>query len=67
MSSYIKVKSGSSIETNRWVAILEENKIPNLVKNAHESGRLAGFGTSGGSVDLYVQESDIEKVEKLFQ
>ncbi|AGC77834.1 putative signal transducing protein [Nonlabens dokdonensis] len=66
MSTYVKVKSGSSIEINRWIAILEENKIPNLIKNAHESGRLAGFGTSGGSVDLYVQEADIKKVEELF-
>ncbi|MEN8816400.1 MAG: DUF2007 domain-containing protein [Nonlabens sp.] len=65
MKEHIKLYTGSSIEVNRLASILEEQKITFIVKNPHESGRLAGFGTSGESVELFVLNSDIEKAQSV--
>ena len=56
MSGYIKLFSGTSILVNRLAYILDEIGIASIVKDNQESGRLAGFGTLGQSVDLLINE-----------
>lgn len=65
MKEHIKLYTGSSIEVNKLAAALEEQKVSFIIKNPHESGRLAGFGTSGESVELFVLNSDIEKAQSV--
>ncbi|CAL2062480.1 putative signal transducing protein [Tenacibaculum sp. 190524A05c] len=64
MSGYIKLFSGTSILVNRLAYILDETGIASIVKDNKESGRLAGFGTLGQSVDLLINESDYEKAKE---
>ncbi|SNR14025.1 putative signal transducing protein [Tenacibaculum jejuense] len=67
MSDYIKLFSGTSIIVNRLAQILNELGITSIVKDNHESGRLAGFGTLGQSVDLLINESDYEKASEALE
>jgi hypothetical protein len=61
----VKVCSGSAIQINKLATLLEEKDIAYIIKNPHESGRLAGFGTSGQSVELYVSQDHVEDAEKI--
>ena len=60
---HIKVFSGSQIFANRLSQLLDEIEVPYLVKDNKEAGRVAGFGTLGNSVDVYIYESDLEKAQ----
>lgn len=60
MKEHIKIFSGNSITTNRLAFLLDEVGITSLVKDIQESGRLAGFGVLGNSVELYIYKSDVE-------
>ena len=60
---HIKVFSGSQILANRLSQLLDEIEVPYLVKDNKEAGRVAGFGTLGNSVDVYIYESDLEKAQ----
>nr|WP_299035500.1 DUF2007 domain-containing protein [uncultured Tenacibaculum sp.] len=61
MNKHIKVFSGSQIFVNRLSQLLNEINVPYLIKDNKESGRLAGFGTLGNSIDVFIYESDVEK------
>lgn len=67
MSEHIRIRTSSSIEINRLVALLDQNNIPSLIKDNVESARAAGFGISQNSVDLYVNDSDFERAQKLIE
>ncbi len=60
MKTHIKLFTGTSILVNRLAQLLEEQNIPSIIRNDEESGRLAGFGTFGDSVELLIFESDKE-------
>jgi len=60
---HIKVFSGSQIFAHRLSQLLDEIEVPYLIKDNKESGRLAGFGTLGNSVDVFIYESDLEKAQ----
>ena len=67
MNDHVKVFSNSAIVIQRIVQLLEDEKIPSLVKDNVESARLAGFGASFFDVELYVYKSDVEKVKALIK
>ncbi len=60
-TSYYKLFSESPIIVNRLRSLLEEEGIDSLVKNQIESARLAGFGVSTQTIDLYIHKADIKK------
>jgi hypothetical protein len=61
----IKIFEGSQIEALGCQNILLENNIESVLKDNIQSGILAGFGTSGMAVELYVNEDDFEKALEL--
>ncbi|REH54700.1 putative signal transducing protein [Tenacibaculum gallaicum] len=63
MNKHIKIFSGSQIFVNRLSQLLNEIEVPYLVKDNKEAGRVAGFGTLGNSVDVFIYESDLEKAQ----
>ena len=65
MKEHTKVYTGTTILTNRLAFLLDEANIATLIKDRHESGRLAGFGTTGGSCELFIYKSDYEVAEKI--
>lgn len=67
MNDYIKILTDSSIVINRVVQLLNEEKIPSIVKDNVESGRLAGFGTSSNDVELFVHKSDVNRAEMIIK
>ncbi|AUC79662.1 hypothetical protein CW736_09925 [Nonlabens sp. MB-3u-79] len=67
MNEHVRIFTGTSIQVNRIASLLEEQNISFLIKNPIESGRLAGFGTSGESVELFVLNSDLKNAEKVLR
>ena len=67
MNEHVRIFTGTSIQVNRIASLLEEQNISFLIKNPIESGRLAGFGTSGESVELFVFNSDLKNAEKVLR
>ena len=67
MNKHVKVFSGTQIFVNRLGYLLDQVKIPYLIKDNQEAGRVAGFGTLGNSVDLFIYESDNEKAQDTIQ
>lgn len=67
MNEYVKILTDSSIIINRISQLLDEEKIPSMVKDNVISARLAGFGTSSNDVELYVYKSDIDKAETIIK
>ena len=67
MNDHVRIFTGTSIQVNRIASLLEEQNISFLIKNPIESGRLAGFGTSGESVELFVLNSDLKNAEKVLR
>lgn len=65
MDEYVKILTDRAIIIYRISQLLEEEKIPSLVKDNFRSARLAGFGTSSNDVDLYVNKADVDKAEKI--
>mgnify|MGYP006081164805 FL=1 len=64
-ATHIKLFSESPIIVNRVRSLLQEQGIGSLVKNQIESARLAGFGVSLDTVDLFILSSDLEKANKV--
>lgn len=60
-SKHIKLHEGSMITLRALQNQLDEENIPSLIKDLHESGRLAGFGTLGDINELYIYEEDQKK------
>ncbi|CAM1345408.1 putative signal transducing protein [Tenacibaculum amylolyticum] len=67
MSDFMKVFSGTSILVNRLAYMLDELGVASMIKDNKESGRLAGFGTLGQSVDLFINPSDFDKAKEAIQ
>ena len=67
MKEHVRLLTDSAIVINRIAQILDENKIPSLIKDNVESARLAGFGTSPNEVHLYVYKSDVDKAKKIIK
>ncbi len=65
MEEHIKIFTGTSILVNRLVFLLNEQNIPSITKNDKESGRLAGFGTTGDSVELHILNTNLEKAKNI--
>ena len=67
MNEHVKVFSNSAIVIDRMVQLLEDEKIPSLVKDNIESARVAGFGASYYDVELYVYKPDVERVVAIIE
>lgn len=65
MKEHIKVFTGTAILVNRLAQLLDEQKIPSIIKDTEESGRLAGFGTTGDSAELHIFDIDIERAKPI--
>lgn len=61
----VKVYSGSEIEVAPVKAVLEEAGINPVVKNNVQSATLAGFGSFGQAIELYVEAYEAEKTKTL--
>ena len=64
-TEYLKIYTSSLIIINSIRNLLAENNIASIVKNHPESARLAGFGSSMDSVELYILKKDLEKSEPI--
>jgi len=65
-NSLILIYTGTELTVNLLKEELEENGISGMIQNDFNSGISAGF--SGGvpsSVDLFIQEFDLEKAEPI--
>lgn len=67
MTDYVKIYSGTSILVNRLAYLLDKRNIASFVKDNKESGRLAGFGTLGMSVNLFVHKEDFDSVSETLE
>lgn len=67
MKEHMHIYTETSILVNRLAFLLDEALIPSIIKNEVESGRLAGFGTTGDAVELYVFQSDIKKAKPIIE
>ena len=63
----MKIFSGSEILATALKMKLEEAGIDTLLKNNIQSGRLAGFGTSGMAVELFIEEIDFGKADPIVE
>lgn len=67
-NSLIRVYSGTELTVNLLKDELESFGIPGMIQNDFNSGISAGFsGGVSSSVDLFIQESDLEKAEPFIQ
>ncbi len=67
MRTHIKLYTGTSILVNRLAQLLDEQDIPTIIRDDQESGRLAGFGTFGDSVELLIFDSDKQKATAILE
>lgn len=67
MNELVKILTDSAVIINRIVQLLDEEKIPSIVKDNFESARLAGFGTPSNDVELFISKSHIEKAEMIIK
>lgn len=67
MREHVRIFTGTSIQVNRIASLLEEQQKSFLIKNPIESGRLAGFGTSSESVEVFVLNSDFKNTEEVLR
>lgn len=64
----IRVFSGTELEVNLLKEELEQIGIGSLIQNESNSGVMAGFfGGGPSSVDLFIQESDLEAATPLIE
>ncbi|MDG1872024.1 DUF2007 domain-containing protein [Flavobacterium frigidarium] len=63
----MKVFSGSEILALALKEKIEAINIDVLMKDNIQSARLAGFGSSGSAVELFVQETDYGKVHPIIE
>lgn len=63
----MKVFSGSEILAMAIKAKIEEAGVDTVVKNNIQSARLAGFGTSGQAVEVFINEKDYGKAHKAIE
>lgn len=63
----MKVFSGSEILAMALKEKIEEIGVETLLKNNIQSARLAGFGTMGQAVELFIQETDFSKANPVIE
>ncbi|MFV8345019.1 MULTISPECIES: DUF2007 domain-containing protein [Flavobacterium] len=63
----MKVFSGSEILAMALKEKIEAIGVETVLKNNIQSARLAGFGTSGQAVELFVQETEFAKVNPVIE
>lgn len=61
----VKIFSGTEVESMAVTQILNERGIEYIVKNQVESARLAGFGNLDASVEVYINEVDLDKIKDI--
>ena len=61
----VKVYGGSEIMAQAVQIKLEEAGIGTIIKDNIESATLAGFGSFGQTVQIFVDEADVAKAEEI--
>jgi hypothetical protein len=61
----VRVFSGSEIAVMMLKEALDELEIGSFVQNDFQSGMAAGIGGFSSFVDLYIQQSDLQRAEPL--
>jgi hypothetical protein len=61
----VRVFSGSEIAVMMLKEALDEIEIGSFVQNDFQSGMVAGIGGFPSFVDLYIQQSDLQRAEPL--
>ncbi len=64
---HIKAFTGTSILVDRLSYLLDQAKIPTLIKNHYDSARLGGFGLPMNSVELFIYKSDTERAAPIIE
>ena len=65
-SSLVKIYTGNIITADRIIAELEIAGISAISRDEFQQGIEAGFGAGvPGVIDLFVQESDLEKAKEI--
>ena len=67
MEEYVRIYTGSGILVNRLASLLEENNSRFIIKDEKESARLAGFGTTGDSVEVHILSTDLEDAKNIIE
>ncbi|KDN54969.1 putative signal transducing protein [Flavobacterium seoulense] len=63
----MKVFSGSEILALALKEKIEAAGVDTLIKDNIQSARLAGFGSSGSAVELFIQETDFAKANPVIE
>lgn len=63
----MKVFSGSEILALALKEKIEAVGVDTVVKDNIQSARLAGFGSSGSAVELFIQETDFSKANPVIE
>ena len=63
----MKIFSGSEILALALKEKLEQIHLEVVMKDNIQSARLAGFGTSGQAVELFIQETDFAKANPIIE
>lgn len=63
----MKVFSGSEILALALKEKIEAAGVDTVVKDNIQSARLAGFGSSGSAVELFIQETDFAKANPVIE
>jgi hypothetical protein len=63
----MKVFSGSEILALALQEKIEEVGVNTMVKNNIQSAQMAGFGTTGQAVELFIQETDFAKANPVIE
>ncbi|MFA9189045.1 DUF2007 domain-containing protein [Flavobacterium sp. FBOR7N2.3] len=63
----MKVFSGSEILALALKEKIEAVGVDTVIKDNIQSARLAGFGSSGSAVELFIQETDFSKANPVIE
>jgi|TARA_B110000908_G_scaffold165953_1_gene216241 hypothetical protein len=66
-TAHIKVFSESSIIVKGLEIRLEDTNIGSITKDHINSGNIAGFGTLGRMVELFILNTDLEKAAPIIE
>ncbi|GEL09524.1 Putative signal transducing protein [Flavobacterium glycines] len=63
----MKVFSGSEVLALALKEKIEAAGVDTMIKDNIQSARLAGFGSSGSAVELFIQETDFAKANPVIE
>ena len=66
-SNHVSLHTASFIEIQRLQLDLNDAEIAFITKNNDESARLAGFGSFGDHVQLFVSQNDFSEATKILK